>query len=151
MIQPANGASATLAQTDEFVVRFRNRRAVPAEILETIAGCGIGVLAHSVDSRGNGNLALLLVTDDSVHTELVLRLLGLHYDIERVVLGRLPRTVGSAARLGMRLAEKGVRILYSYVSQPGGSAQFAVFKTSDDRQAICACDKNLRGILTPAT
>jgi hypothetical protein len=125
-----------LEAADEFVVSFRDRRAAPAEILEAFAGSGIEVLAHSLYSRGHGDIALLLVTADSLHTALVLRLLGLNYDIEPVVLGRLPRSPGNAALLGMRLAKSGVRIQYSYVSWPGGDSLFAVFKTDHDPHAL---------------
>lgn len=128
-----------IEQTDEFVVYLRNRRATPQHILDRLADAGEAILAHSLNGNGDGQVTLLLVTNDRLHTELILRRLGCRYDIDQVVLGRLPRQVGSAALLGMRLSAAGIRILYSYVSLGEANAGFAVFKTNDNQRAVATC------------
>ncbi|MCG3147748.1 MAG: hypothetical protein PCFJNLEI_01189 [Verrucomicrobiae bacterium] len=128
-----------MEQTEEFVIYLRQRRASPQDILERLTDAGEAILAHSLNGNGDGQVTLLLVTNDRLHTELILRRLGCRYDVDRVVLGRLPRQIGSAALLGMRLSAAGIRILYSYVSPGEANAAFVVFKTNDNQRAVAAC------------
>ncbi len=61
---------------------------------------------------------------------------GLPCKANPVVLVREADNVGAAARLGGLLHRAGIEILYSYASSSGGNEFWAVFKTTNDEQAI---------------
>ncbi len=127
--------TGTVREMAEFVVSLSDQHIPPKKLLATLTTSGDEVFAHLLNGDDRG-LSLLLVTSDSLHTELILRYLGLEHTIDQVVVAKLPQQVGSAALLGMRLREAGVDIHHSYISLSKPGVLCAVFKTNDNQRAV---------------
>jgi hypothetical protein len=119
----------------ELAVRVGNRPEALGEVLAAVAARHVSVLAYCTYSDCD-ELVVLLVTDNAYAAKAALQAAGFSCKANSVVLVGAATDVGAAAQIGAHLGMAGVQILYSYASTSGGEHFCAVFKTTNDEQAI---------------
>ncbi len=104
-----------------------------------------GIEVHSCGSyRDRSGSVVLLVTDDPSRTQTLLETSGFTCKTDSVVLIETEGHVALASRLGALLGAAGIDILHSYVSRAADRSMVAIFKTSDDENAIQVFEEYLR-------
>ena len=119
----------------ELAVRVGNKPEALGEVLAAVATRRVNVLAYCTYSDSD-ELVVLLVTDNALVAKSALQTAGFSCRANSVVVVGATTDVGAAAQLGVHLGMAGVQILYSYASLSGGDHFCAVFKTTNDEQAI---------------
>lgn len=122
-------------QEVELAVRVKPHQAGLKDVFQIIASRNINILAYC-SYFGQHEAVVLLITNNSPAAKAALQSAGYVCDVNHVVVVSDCDRVGAAAQLGTQLDGAGVRILYSYASSLPGNQYFAVFKTSDDEQAL---------------
>lgn len=119
----------------ELAVRLRESGSSFGEVLRSVAGQAVNVLAfcHYTDLTGS---VVLLIADDPLAAKHSIESAGFDCKANTVVVVSAPDQVGAAARIGAHLHRAGIEILYSYASATGGGEFLAVFKTSNDDLAL---------------
>ncbi|HUI07943.1 MAG TPA: hypothetical protein VL486_13160 [Verrucomicrobiae bacterium] len=123
----------------ELAVRVGNKPEALGNVLAAIAARQVNVLAYCTYSDRD-ELVILLVTDNAFVAKAALQAAGFPCKANSVVLVGATGEMGAAARIGAHLGMAGVEILYSYASASGGDHFCAVFKTSNDEQAIATLE-----------
>ncbi len=123
----------------ELMVRVPPQRGSLAGVLAEVARQGCDVLAYCAYFDG-ADCIVLLVPDNPLAAQRAVTAAGLPCKANPVVLVRETDSVGAVARLGRQLQQAGIEILYSYASSTGESEFRAVFKTTDDEQALRLLD-----------
>ncbi len=124
----------------ELAVRIGNRPGALGDVLAAVAARDVNVLAYCTYSDCD-ELVILLVTDNALAAKAALQATGFSCRANSVVLVGATDEVGAAARIGAHLGMAGVEILYSYASSSGGHQFCAVFKTTNDEQAIATLEQ----------
>ena len=119
----------------ELIVRVSKGSGGVSQVLGAIAAKRTRVLAHCSYADCFGTTVLLAAEDETL-ARLALTASGWRYKTEPVVLVQASRQPGVVAQLGFSLAGAGIWIIYSYASAGEGAETFAVFKTTDDEQAV---------------
>ena len=127
--------SFTVRRVVESIVRIPKGQGTVAEVLKTLGAAGVGVLAHCSYSDTFATTLLLVVEDDALARQ-VIDDLGLKSNSESVVVVEMNRRLGLAAQIGAWLTSAQIHIVYSYVNWRRDEGMFAVFKTTDDHQAL---------------
>ncbi len=119
----------------ELAVRLPETGGGFGEVLHTVAGDAVNVLAfcHYRDPAGS---VVLLIADDPVAAKDSIESAGFPCKANAVIVVNAPDQVGAAARIGAHLHQAGIEILYSYASAASAGEFLAVFKTSDDELAL---------------
>jgi len=123
------------AQKTELIVQLGVDNTASRSILSDLGARGIRIIAHNICPGRTGN-ALLLVADDLDKAGHTLRDAGYHYKTDEVVLIETDPLPACAARVGLRLRQQGIGVLYSYETTAGGNSRCAVFKTTDNARAL---------------
>jgi hypothetical protein len=138
---PTQSSISTTARREiEIAVAVDDEFTGPMDVLEVMDAQAIRVLVHHVYRTRNGAV-VLLVADQPERAKVALDSAGYRWKINPVVMVRAADRSGAAARLGVRLFEAGVDILYSYTSSADGNKVCAVFKTTDDNRALRALEE----------
>jgi hypothetical protein len=123
----------------ELAIRVGNKPEALGEVLAAVAARHVNVLAYCTYSDCD-ELVILLVTDNAFVAKTALQAAGYPCRANSVVLVGAADEVGAAARIGVHLGMAGVEILYSYASMSGSDQFVAVFKTTNDEQAIATLE-----------
>ena len=124
-----------VTQATELAVRMHTDPGELARLVVTVGATRAETLANC-SYQDRDSTVVLLITDDPVQSSAVLRAASYQVKTNAVVLVRALYKPELAARLGARLAEAGIGILYSYVSWSEGHRACLVFKTTDDEYAV---------------
>ena len=123
----------------ELAIRVGNKPGALGEVLAAVAARHVNVLAYCTYSDCD-ELVILLVTDNAFVAKAALQGAGFSCKANSVVVVGAADEVGAAARIGTHLGMAGVEILYSYASMSGSDQFVAVFKTTNDEQAIASLE-----------
>ena len=123
----------------ELAVRVGNKPKALGEVLAAVAARHVNVLAYCTYSDCD-ELVVLLVTDNAFVGKAALQGAGFSCKANSVVLVGATGEMGAAAWIGAHLGMAGVEILYSYASMTSDNHLCAVFKTTNDEQAIMALE-----------
>lgn len=128
----------------ELTVRLTTSASSMSEVLQRIADQGCNVLAYCSYWDRDASV-IQMVVDDPQRAKQAIDAVGLPCRVNPVILVRETDSVGAAARLGSTLQRAGVEILYSYASSSGAREFWAVFKTSNDAEALRLLDGTVSG------
>ncbi|MCS7049322.1 MAG: hypothetical protein NZ483_08530 [Verrucomicrobiae bacterium] len=126
---------AKARQHVELTVRIAANVSSLSDVLSRIAQQGCNILAYC--SYWDRDASVLhMVVDDPQLAKRTIEASGLPCRANPVILVQETDSVGAAARLGQTLQRAGVDILYSYASSSGAPVFWAVFKTTNDQEAL---------------
>src|SRR5262245_56006447 len=125
------GTWPVVRHDQEVVVQMRDSSTSVVSVLRLVATEGIRVHALCAYSHDDGT-KLLLVTDDAVATQAVMRLAGYECQINPVIRVTAPHQTGLAALLGAQLQAAGITILYAYASWRKRQRASFIFKTKQN-------------------
>ena len=127
---------ATIRCDIELAIHLPSAKPQLDKVLDLLATHAVQVLTYS-SYHEHDRQVLLVITDAAPRAQSVLRHAGYQCRADEVVLvGLASYRPGLVARLGWQLRHTGIDILYSYLSAAGADGQYAVFKTSDNHQAL---------------
>ena len=120
----------------ELAIRLPTAKDELPKVLALLAAHAVGVRSHNT-YHDRDRLVLLAITDAPSRAQAVLHAAGYSCQADDVVLVHVaPDCPGIVARLGRQLRQAGIDLLRSHLSATGSDGSYAVFKTSNNHQAL---------------
>ena len=117
-----------------------NRAGLLSEVSAAVSGAKVNINAICAYEMGD-NASFMLTTDGNARARRALAKIGAEAKEEDVVAVEMPNKMGESQKVGKKIADAGINIVYVYGTTGTGKSATCVFLTSDNAKAVKAINK----------
>jgi hypothetical protein len=117
-----------------------NRAGLLSEVSAAVSGAKVNINAICAYEMGD-NASFMLTTDGNARARRALAKLGVEAKEEDVVAVEMPNKIGESQKVGKRIADAGINIVYVYGTTGTGKSATCVLQTSDNAKAVKVINK----------
>ena len=117
-----------------------NRAGLLSEVSAAVSGAKVNINALCAYEMGD-NATFMLTTDGNARARRALAKLGVEAKEEDVDVVEMPNKMGESQKVGKKIADAGINIVYVYGTTGAGKSATCVFLTSDNAKAVKVINK----------
>ncbi|MBI2487235.1 MAG: ACT domain-containing protein, partial [Deltaproteobacteria bacterium] len=117
-----------------------NRAGLLSEVSAAVSGAKVNINAICAYEMGD-NASFMLTTDGNARARRALAKIGAEAKEEDVVAVEMPNKIGESQKVGKKIADAGINIVYVYGTTGTGKSATCVLQTSDNAKAVKVINK----------
>jgi hypothetical protein len=117
-----------------------NRPGLLSEVSAAVSAAKVNINALCAYEMGD-QAHFMLTTDGNAKAKKALAKLGIQAKEDDVVSVEMPNKIGESQKVGKKIADAGINIVYIYGTTATGKSATCVFLTSDNAKAVKAINK----------
>jgi hypothetical protein len=117
-----------------------NRAGLLSEVSAAVSGAKVNINAICAYEMGD-SAYFMLTTDGNARARRALAKLGVEAKEEDVVAVEMPNKIGESQKVGKKIADAGINIVYVYGTTGTGKSAICVLQTSDNAKAVKVINK----------